>query len=139
MMCWVRTVIMQQALIKKSACCMMCWVRTVISWGEGTLCWAEGEMERWAGGRWGEHQRRDSAGRGHHTALPLQGHQLQHGQQDVPLSLLESGIVQLLDQMVDIDVPGLQTQQQLLAFRPGDELHVEGVVGDEGEESWRDL
>ena len=41
--------------------------------------------------------------------------------------------------MVDIDVPGLQAHQQLLAFRPGDELHVEGVIGDEGEEGGRDL
>ena len=41
--------------------------------------------------------------------------------------------------MIHVDVAGLQPHQQLLALRPGDELHVEGVVGDEGEDGWRDL
>ena len=42
---------------------------------------------------------------------------------------LECRVVELLDQMVDVDVAGLQPHQELLALWPGDELHVKRVAG----------
>ena len=53
------------------------------------------------------------------------------------LSHLESWVVKLLNQMFDVDVAGLQPHEELLALRPGDELHVERVAGQEGDDSRR--
>lgn len=52
---------------------------------------------------------------------------------------LQCRVVQLLDEMVDVDVPWLQAHQQLLALRSGDELHVEGMTGQEGHDGRRQV
>ena len=44
---------------------------------------------------------------------------------------LECGVVELLHQVVNVDVAGLQAHEELLALRPGDELHVKRVAGQE--------
>ena len=47
------------------------------------------------------------------------------------MSYLEGGVVELLDQVVDVDIAGLEAHQELLALRSGDELHVKRVAGQE--------
>ena len=44
------------------------------------------------------------------------------------MSHLEGWVVELLDQVVNLDIAGLQPHEELLALRPGDELHVQRVA-----------
>ena len=65
--------------------------------------------------------------------------QLEDRQQQVPLSLLQARVAELLQDVLQGDVAGVEAQDQLFGLGPGQQVRVEGVGGEVGGQGGRQL